>query len=51
MHHKTGQIITRNRKHIKATPTTTEQCLQDLLRRNTVDRLDDILKHFEKQTK
>ena len=45
---KTGQIVTRNRKHINATPIAAEQYLQDQL--SNVDMLDDILKHFEKKT-
>ena len=44
---KTGQIVTRNRKHIKETPITAEQYFWDQVNKTTVD---DILKTFEKHT-
>ena len=47
---KTGQLITRNSKHLKATPITAEQYHQDQLSKITVDTVDDILKHIEKHT-
>ena len=47
---KTGQIVTRNSKHVKATPITAEQYLLDQLSKSNVDIMDDILKHFEKYT-
>ena len=46
---KSGQKVTK-RKHIKATSITAEQYIWDQLIKNTVDRLHDILKYFEKQT-
>ena len=46
---KTGQLATRNRKHIKENPATGGQYLWDQWRENTVDVLDNILQYFEKQ--
>ena len=47
---KTGRVTTGYSKHIKATHKTAKQYLQDQLHKNTVDTVDDILKHFEKHT-
>ena len=47
---KTGQIITRNRKHIKAAPIIAKQYPWDQLSKNTVHMIDNIQKHFEKLT-
>ena len=48
---KTGQLITRNSKHVKPTQITAEQYLCDQLDKHIViDPLDDILGHTEKQT-
>ena len=47
---KTGQLITRTSKQVKATPITAEQYLLHQLNKNTVDTVDDILKQFEKHT-
>ena len=47
---KSGWVVTRNNKHIKATPTTAKQYLRDQLSKNTTNTVDEILKHFEKQT-
>ena len=44
---KPGQVVIRNGKHIKATPVTAEEYLQEHLSQTTVD---DFLKHFEKHT-
>ena len=48
---KTGQVVTRNSKHIKATPIMAKQFLRDQLHKSTTDPVDEILKHFEKQVK
>ena len=45
-----GQIVTRNSKHIKATPITAEQYLRDQINENTTDPLNEILKNYEKLT-
>ena len=45
---KTGWLITRNSKHIKARPTTAEQYLWNRLGKNTMDTVDGILKQFKK---
>ena len=45
---KTGCIINRNSKHIKAKPITAEQYLRDQLTQHTEDPLDKILKQYEK---
>ena len=45
--HKTGCIITRNSKHIKTTPITTEQYLRDKLTWHKEDPLDKILKQYK----
>ena len=44
---RTGRLITRKSKHIKTTTITTEQYFLDQLGKNTVDTVDDILKHFD----
>ena len=44
---KTGCIITRNKKHIKTTPITSEQFLRDQLTQHAEDPLDKILKQYE----
>ena len=46
---KTGQVITRNGKHIKATPITAELYLRDQLSKSTADPMNEILEHFEKK--
>ena len=47
---KTGQIVTRNSKHMKETPITIEQYFWNQLSKGIVETVDDILKHFEKHT-
>ena len=47
---KTGQRVTRNSKHMKATSITAEQYLWEQLSKINVDAVDDILKHVEKHT-
>ena len=48
---KTGQLITRNSKHVKPTLITAKQYLCDQLDKHIVtDPLEDILKHLAKQT-
>ena len=42
---KTGLLITRNSKHVKATPITAKQYLQDQLNENIrIDTVEDIFK-------
>ena len=38
------------KQHTHKTPITAEQYIWDPFSKNTVNMLDDILKHFEKQT-
>ena len=45
---KTGWIVNRNTKHIKATSKTAKQYLGDQITKNTTDPVDEILKHYEK---
>ena len=48
----TWRMITRNKKHIKATPITAWKYLQDQLDKHTkTDPLEDILKHCESHAK
>ena len=46
---KSGWLITRNSKHVKEMPITTEQCLRyQLSKERETDTLEDIiLRHFE----
>ena len=45
---KTGSVVTRDSKYIKATLITAEQHLSDQLHKSTVDPVDKILNDFEK---
>ena len=45
---KTGWIVIRNSKHVKATPITAEQYLSDQINKNTTDPFNEILKNYEK---
>ena len=48
---KTGQLLTRNSKHVKPTQITAEPYLWDQLDKHIVtDPLENILKQIEKQT-
>ena len=47
---KTGQLVNRDRKHIKPTQITAEQNLSDQPQKHTTDPLDDIFKQLEKTT-
>ena len=44
----TGQIVTRNSRHMNAIPITAKQYLRDQINKNTTDPLDEILKNYEK---
>ena len=43
---RTGYIVTRNSKHIKTMPITTEQYLRDQITQHTDDPVDRILKQY-----
>ena len=50
MHHKTGQLVTQNRQHIKPTQISVEQYLWDQLHKHAkTDPLKSILTQLEKQ--
>ena len=46
---KIGQLVTRDRKHIKPTQITAEQYLPDQLQKHTTDPLENILRQFKNQ--